>query len=221
MFILYHSSVVKFTLFSYRHADCCGTLDAMNHDLERTALLVIDVQAGLDDPHLGPRNNPDCEANIAALIDAWRVAGRPVVFVRHDSVEPDSPLRPGQPGNDFKPVVSGEPDLLVTKHTNSAFLGQPDLHDWLQERRITGVAITGIQTNYCCEATARMASDLGYRTMFVLDATHTFDLPAFGGGTLTAEELARVTASNLQDEFAEVVTTADLVRSSRSSTPAP
>jgi len=180
-------------------------------DLERTALLVIDVQRGLDDPLCGRRNNPACEENIAALLAGWRAAGWPVVFVRHDSVRGDSPLRPGQPGNDFKPVVSGAPDLLVTKHTNSAFLGTPDLHAWLQCRGITGVAIAGVQTNYCCESTARMANDLGYATLFILDATYTFDLPAHGGGTISAEELARVTASNLQGEVAEVVMTAELI----------
>jgi nicotinamidase-related amidase len=183
----------------------------MRHDLDRTALLVIDVQAGLDDPSHGPRNNPDCEANIAALLAAWRNRGRPVVFVRHDSVRPDSTLRPGLPGNAFKDVVSGEPDLLVVKHVNSAFFGEPDLHAWLQERGVTGVATTGIQTNYCVEATARTASDLGYDTIFVLDATHTFDLPAHGGGVIRADELARVTATNLQGEFADVVLTADLL----------
>jgi nicotinamidase-related amidase len=183
----------------------------MPRDLAGTALLVIDLQRGLDDPAHGPRNNPECEANIEKILAAWREAGRPVVFVRHDSIEPDSPLRPGQPGNDFKPAVSGEPDLLVAKHTSSAFLGEPDLDAWLQERGISGVAIVGVQTNYCCEATARTAGDLGYDTLFVLDATYTFDLPAHGGGILAAQELARVTASNLQDEFADVVMTADLL----------
>ena len=125
-------------------------------DLDDVALVVVDVQRGLEDPSLPPRDNPDCEANIARLLTAWRDAGRPVVFVRHDSRRPDSPLRPGQPGNDFKAVVSGEPDLLVVKHTNSAFLGEPDLHAWLGRRGIRGVAIVGVQTNYCCEATARM-----------------------------------------------------------------
>ena len=187
----------------------------MTHDLDRTALLVIDVQRGLDDPAHGPRNNPHCEANIEALLAAWREAERPVVFVRHDSIEPESTLRPGQPGNDFKPVVSGEPDLLVTKHTNSAFLGTPDLHGWLQERRLTGVVIVGVQTNYCCEATARMAGDLGYDTLFVLDATYTFDLAAHDGGTIPADELARVTASNLQGEVADVVRTVDLLDARR------
>ena len=56
-----------------------------------------------------------------------------------------------------------------------------------------------------------MAADLGYDTFFVLEATHTFDLPA---GSVRADE-SRVTASNLQGETADVVTTADLVRPSR------
>jgi nicotinamidase-related amidase len=183
----------------------------MDYDLTTTALLVIDVQAGFDDPIWGPRNNLSCEDNVAALIDAWRAADRPVVFVRHDSVTPGSPLRPGQAGNGLKSIIAGEPDLLVTKHVNSAFFGDPDLHGWLQDRGLTGVAITGIQTNFCCETTARMAGNLGYDTLFVLDATHTFDLPAHGGGTITADELARVTASNLDGEFADVVMTADLL----------
>ena len=180
-------------------------------DLSKTALLVVDVQKGMDDPDHGPRNNPACEANIAALITAWRGADRPVVFIKHNSVHPTSPLRPGQPGNDLKPEITGEPDLLVSKQVNSAFYGQPDLHAWLQERDITGVAVTGIQTNYCCETTARMAGNLGYDTLFVLDATFTFDMPAYGGGVITADELARVTATNLQDEFAQVVMTEELV----------
>jgi nicotinamidase-related amidase len=183
----------------------------MPRDLSNTALIVIDVQQGMDDPGMGPRNNPSCEQNVADLITAWRAADRPIVYVRHDSVMPGSPLRPDQPGNALKPIVTGEPDLLVTKHVNSAFYGSPDLHDWLRERSITSVAITGIQTNYCCETTARMAGNLGYDTLFVLDATHTFDLTAADGATITADELARVTAANLQDEFADVVMTADLL----------
>jgi len=183
----------------------------MDRDLSTTALVVVDLQVGFDDPVWGDRNNPDCEINVASLIEAWRSAGRPVVFVRHDSVSEGSPLRPNQPGNALKPEVSGEPDLLVTKHVNSAFYGEPDLHRWLSERGITGVAVAGIQTNMCCETTARMAGNLGYRTLFVLDATCTFDLPAHGGGIVTADELARVTATNLQDEFADVVMTADLL----------
>ena len=86
---------------------------------DAAALLVVDVQQGFDDEaHWGPRNNHSYEANIAALLAHWR---GPIIFVRHDSDEPDSPLRPGQPGNDFKPAITGTPDLLITKQTNSCF----------------------------------------------------------------------------------------------------
>ena len=175
-----------------------------------TALVVIDVQQGFDAVS-APRNHPDCERNVAALIEAWRRQGWPVVFVRHDSEEERSPLRPDLPGNALKPEVSGEPDLLVVKSVHSAFYGAPSLHGWAREQGIAGLAICGLQTNVCCETTARMASDLGYDTLFVIDATATFDQRAPDGGVITADELTRVTASTLDPEFCKVVTTADLV----------
>ncbi len=79
---------------------------------ENAALIVIDVQQGFDDPAFGRRSNPDCEANVAALITAWRANRRPLVFVRHDSLEERSSLAPGAPGNAFKAAVTGDPDLL-------------------------------------------------------------------------------------------------------------
>lgn len=181
-------------------------------DLNGCALLVVDVQRGFDDPRWGPRNNPACEANVAALIRGWRARGRPLVFVRHDSREPGSPLRPGAPGNAFKDAVIGEPDLLLSKQVNSAFYGEPDLHAWLRDRGIGTVAVCGITTDHCCSTTARMAANLGYRVLFVDDATHTFDRRAPDGSVIPAEEIQRASAASLHGEFADVVRTADLLR---------
>jgi nicotinamidase-related amidase len=178
---------------------------------DTAALVVIDVQQGFADPKWGRRNNPDMEANTAVLIEEWRRRGRPIVFVRHDSVEPDSPLRPGQQGNEFQDIVTGIPDLLVTKSVNSAFYGEPELDAWLRAGGIDTVVVCGIQTNLCCETTARMAGNLGYDTYFAIDATHTYDMVAPDGTALTADELARVTATNLHGEFATVLTTTDLL----------
>jgi nicotinamidase-related amidase len=175
--------------------------------MERVALIVVDVQRGFEDPVWGERNNPACEENIVALVEAWRAQGQPVVFVRHDGVEDGSPFTPGQPGNELDPVLTGEPDLLVAKSVNSAFHGDPDLAAWLRGEGIERIAVCGIQTNMCCETTARVAANLGFETDFVLDATHTFDLPAHGGGTISADELARVTASNIDPEFGRVLNT--------------
>lgn len=160
---------------------------------------------------MGPRNNPSCEANIAALLAEWRATDRPVVFVRHDSSTAGSPLLPGQPGNSFKPIVEGQPDLLVAKSVNSAFHGTPDLNGWLLQRELAGIVVAGITTNHCCETTARVGGNLGYRVLFALDATHTFDRHSPDGRLVSADELAVVTATNLDGEFATVVNTAHLL----------
>ena len=175
--------------------------------MDRTALIVVDVQQGFDDPVWGPRNNPACEENVATLIDAWSAARQPIVFVRHDSTEPGSPFTRGTPGNELRDILSREPDLLVAKSVNSAFHGEPDLAEWLRGEGIERVVVCGVQTNMCCETTARVAANLDFDMTFVLDATHTFDLPAHDGGTISADELARVTASNLDPEFGRVVDT--------------
>ena len=108
-------------------------------------------------------------------------------------------------------MVEGRPDLLVTKTVHSAFHGTPDLHDWLGKDEIDKLVICGIQTNMCCETTARIGSDLGYEVRFAIDATHTFDQDDHDGGTVTADELARVTAANLDPEFGRVLTAAEAI----------
>lgn len=178
-----------------------------------TALIVIDVQEGFRDASWGERGNPQCEANIEQLLHAWRAHDLPVVLVRHDSTSPTSPLRPGQPGNEFMPCVHGQHDVLITKSVNSAFYGDPDLDAWLRERGLTHVTICGITTNHCCETTARMAGNLGYDVTFVLDATATFARTDQTGRVFTGDELAAVTAVNLDGEFATVRTTQDVLAS--------
>jgi nicotinamidase-related amidase len=174
-------------------------------DLDRTALVVVDVQRAFDDlAYWGRRNNPECEANIASLIGAWRDAGRPLVFVRHEFESHD---------HAFKDVVTGEPDLLVSKQVNSAFYGSPDLDGWLRENGIGSIALCGITTDHCVETTARMGANLGYDVLFVLDATHTFDRTGPDGTVMTADELARATATSLHEEFAAIVRTEELVAS--------
>jgi len=175
------------------------------------ALIVIDVQKGFTEHDVrGERNNPDCEDNIVKLIAAWRENNLPLIYVKHNSKSETSVLRPNQPGNDFKDIITGAPDLLVTKSVNSAFYGTPDLYQWLKENNIDSVAICGIQTNMCCETTARMAGNLGLDTWFILDATHTF-AKEFNGKKVSAEELAQTTALNLSGEFAEILNTDEAI----------
>ncbi|WP_156727414.1 cysteine hydrolase family protein [Streptomyces apocyni] len=183
------------------------------------ALVVVDVQQGFEELDFwGVRNHPEADGNIASLIDVWQATGRPVVFARHDSDQPGSPLGVGRPGNGFKEYVERRrgkgagAELLLTKRVNSAFYGTPDLDAWFKEAGITQFVVTGIQTNMCVETTARMGGNLGYDVLFALDATYTFGLEGPFGWQLTADELARATAVSLQGGgFARVVRTEELV----------
>jgi nicotinamidase-related amidase len=175
-------------------------------------LVLIDVQQGFSDASWGKRNNPDAEDNIGRLIDAWTTTRRPIVRVRHASTHPDSPLRPEAAGHAFHPVVADVvPSLEIVKSVHSAFLGTPDLHAWLGARKARQLVVTGIQTNRCCETTARMGGDLGYDVLFVLDATYTFEEVGPDGAVVTGDQFAAVTAANIEGNFGHVVRTADLV----------
>jgi len=187
---------------------------------ENAALVVVDVQKGFDEAGFwGPRNNPEADGNIASLIDVWQATGRPVVFVRHDSPKPRSPLRPGYEGNRFKEYVerrcgkgAGGAELLITKTVNSAFYGTPDLDAWLKAEGVSQFVVAGIQTNMCVETTARMGGNLGYGVVVAYDATYTFDLEGPFGWRRSADEVAQASAVSLHGGgFARVVTTKEVV----------
>jgi nicotinamidase-related amidase len=168
------------------------------------ALLLIDVQQGLDAPRYGTRNNPDAERRIAALLEGWRQARWPVIHVQHMSQEPDSPLRPGEPGNRFKSEalpLDGEP--VFQKTVNSAFIGTA-LEAHLRREGIRDLVVAGLTTDHCVSTTVRMAGNLGFRVVVVNDATATFERTGPDGARYTAEQMHGAALASLHGEFAEV-----------------
>ena len=176
------------------------------------ALLVIDVQQAFLDPDWGERNNPEAESNIARLLAAWRSSGRPIRHVVHDSVEPNSLLRPECPGNAIQAAAApkaGEP--VYRKHVNSAFIGT-NLERDLREHGIDTLVIAGLTTNHCVSTTARMAGNLGFTTYVVSDATAAFARPALDGTLRPAEAVHSAALSDIHQEFATVADTAEILR---------
>jgi len=179
--------------------------------VEPAALLIIDVQKAIDHPSWGERNNPQAEKNIAALLQAWRAAKRPIYHIRHDSTEPTSHYRPGQPGHDFKPEAQPLPgETIVAKQTNSAFIGTT-LESQLRQSKHETLVITGVITNNSVEATVRMAGNLGFRVYLVEDATFTFGRKDWAGVPRTAEEVHNMSLANLNGEYCTVVRTQDIL----------
>jgi nicotinamidase-related amidase len=171
-------------------------------------LLVIDVQQGFrHSGYWGNNANPRALSNIEALVSHWRERNLPVVVIKHNSKNPDSPLFPGNPGNQLEEFLDGPKDTIIQKSVNSAFYGTPDLHLWLSKRSFRNLVICGITTNFCCETTARMAGNLGYNTSFVIDATDAFDQIDLAGERVPAADVMRMSAANLNGEFAKVIST--------------
>jgi nicotinamidase-related amidase len=169
-------------------------------------LLVIDVQRAFDEPGWAERNNPEAEERVGALLAAWRDAGAPVVHVRHESDPSDGRFHRGTPGFEFKPEaepLQGEP--VVEKRTNSAFVNT-GLEEHLRAVGAEKVVVAGLTTDHCCSTTARSASDLGFETWFVADATATHARAGFDAETIHATALA-----SLDGEFAQIMSTTDAI----------
>lgn len=178
---------------------------------DRTVLLPIDMQTAFDAPPWPRRWNAAVDINGLALLAAWRRAGRPIVHVRHDSVEPGSTLRPERPGNAFRPgFAPAVGEALVTKSVNAAFIGT-DLDLRLRRLGATGVVVFGISTDMCVSTTTRVGANLGWPMLLVEDACDCFDLPDGKGGTIAAEAIHAAHVATLRAEFATVATTAEVV----------
>ena len=179
-------------------------------DLSRSVLLPIDMQQAFDGPAWPRRWNQDVDANGLALLAAWRAAGRPIIHVRHDSVQPGSSLARGSPGNAFRPgfePLEGEP--LVSKSVNSAFIGT-DLDLRLKRLGAKQVVVFGISTDMCVSTTVRTGANMGWDMILVPDACDCFDLPDGQGGTIPAEEVQRAHVATLSFEFCRTLSTAEL-----------
>jgi nicotinamidase-related amidase len=177
----------------------------------RGVLLIIDLQKAIDDPSWGVRNNPQCETNVAKLVERWRDAKRKIVHVRHSSSSPLSTYWPEKPLWEFKPEampIDGE--TVVTKHHHSAFIGT-GLQEMLTDEGFDTIVVTGVITNNSVEATVRHANNLGFHVYVVSDATFTFGRMAVDGSHHKAEEVHLHSLSNMNVEYATVVTTADLL----------
>ncbi len=144
------------------------------------ALIIIDLQRGITGRDVAPHDANEVVASAAKLIQAFRGAHLPVVFVRvspgpETMLKPlvDDPvsLGPPQPGwDELDPRLGrSESDVVVTKQNWGAFYGT-DLDLQLRRRGITRIVLCGIATNIGVESTARDAYERNYKLLFAEDA---------------------------------------------------
>ena len=151
---------------------------------DKTALVLIDLQAGTLAAPTVPYPPGDVVGNAARLADAFRGAGAPVVLVRManaadgaDAVRGRSEAARRAGGSsrphDLGPIadaLAGHPeDVAVTKRNWGAFYGT-DLDLQLRRRGVTQIVLGGVATSLGVESTARAAHEHGYNLAFAVDA---------------------------------------------------
>ena len=188
------------------------------------ALIVIDVQESFRRrPTWDVVSNPGIAGDVQRLVDAARAAGDLVVWVLHSEPGTGNVFDPElgfvRPVDELKPA---DDEPILTKTSRNAFT-TTNLAQLLTERGIRHLVLCGIQTEQCCETTARVAADLGYEVTFVTEATATFpiahrDAPAGRSleevladpRTLTTGDIVARTEYALAGRFATIRTVAEV-----------
>jgi ureidoacrylate peracid hydrolase len=185
----------------------------MRLEAAASALLVIDMQRFFLDPGSPTytAGGPAIIPRVRLLIDAFRRAGRPVVFTRHvhhphglDGGIMDwwweGKCLEGSPESEIVAELAPLPgEKVVLKHRYSAFF-DTDLETVLRCLKAQDLVVCGVMTNLCCESTARDAYYRDYRVFFPADAS----------GSIT-EDLHRGALAGLAFGFAYVNLSADIV----------
>ncbi|KAI0506843.1 isochorismatase [Xylaria bambusicola] len=192
-----------------------------------SALLLIDIQQGFNDPSYKGRSTPDFEVNIAKLLAAFRAADNAhVIHVAHHSRSEASALHPSKPGVHFMEYAAPRPGELVrSKDVNSAFVGT-DLESVIKKLGVQRLVVAGLTTGHCVSTSVRMASNLrvvdhphggvaaGHKTageiIVVADATAMYNWP-YAGEVVDGDTLHEINLATLDDEFCVVRNTEEVL----------
>jgi nicotinamidase-related amidase len=155
----------------------------MNPNIPKhTALLVIDVQAGLFCTEPAPFEADAVVTRINAVTAQARRVGAPVIFIQHDGKPSSEDVVPFTEGWKLHPDLEVQPgDLVIRKTTCDAFY-DTTLENELRSRHITTLLLMGYATDFCVDATLRSGASRDFSIIVVADAHTTSDNPVLMAG---------------------------------------
>ena len=159
-----------------------------------TALLIIDVQNDyFEGGAMSLVGTDKASENIKSLLQKFRTAHQPVVYIQHIATRPDATFFvPNTIGAEIHANVKPlDDEKVIIKHYPNSFR-ETDLPEHLKSLDITNLVICGMMTHMCIDATTRAAKDLGFNCTLIADACATKNLEI--NGTI-------VTAENVQNSF--------------------
>ncbi|MFP5116485.1 cysteine hydrolase family protein [Bacillaceae bacterium C204] len=149
--------------------------------MSNSVLLVVDVQTALIKEH--PYNEKKVIGNIKKLISIARDSNKEVLYVRHDDGIGEE-LEYGTDGwQIYNEIAPNKDERVFEKKYNSAFF-KTGLKEYLESKKIDTIILTGLQTEYCIDATLKSAFDNGYRVIIPEQTNTTFDNEYLSGEKL-------------------------------------
>ena len=140
--------------------------------MTKTVLLVIDAQELITTKKLYAFDK--YMENVRKLISEARKSGTEVIYVRHD----DGQGKPLSKGNDGFDVCSEfapqEGERIFDKYVNSPFRDS-GLLEYLCSKGVKRLIITGLQTDYCIDATVKCGFEHGFEVIVPEYCNTTFD----------------------------------------------
>lgn len=191
-------------------------------DPTHTAVLVVDMQNDFcaEGGYIHKTRNADMSENpalaerISALVESGRASGTSIVWIQANYeprfLSPQAIIKReerqpglvccagGSWGWEFFKVAPHPDDILIEKHSFSAFFGT-ELDRLLRFRGIKTLIMTGVATNTCVESTLRDGFFLGYYIVLVEDCCNS-----------AAQHLHKSTLDNVRMNFGDVVQAAEL-----------
>ena len=176
-----------------------------------TALLVIDIQNDYFPGGAMALEGAEAAAeNARRAIETFRARGLPVVHVRHLSVRPGASFfLPGTRGAEIHELVRPQgAEAVVEKNFPNSFRATA-LQRMLELQGIKHLAVAGMMTHMCVDATVRHAADLGYGITLLGDACAT-RAQSFAGETVAARQVHAAFLAALNGFYAKVIPSHEL-----------
>ncbi|GGC91763.1 cysteine hydrolase family protein [Enterococcus wangshanyuanii] len=144
------------------------------------ALIVIDLQNGLEQTGNGLFQLNDVLTGVNQRICAYRKQQQPIIFIQHE----DEELIPQSHNWQlFEQLDARSEDYYVGKtHANSFF--KTVLKQQLDALAVTELEFCGAQTEYCVDTTIRMAHGLGYTNFMKKGLSTTLNNELLGAKTI-------------------------------------
>lgn len=195
---------IKYTFFFLLSLVTCFTAFSQNSKstMKNKALLIIDIQMFYFPGGSVPLVEPEKAAqNAAQVLNYARNNNILVIHIKHNA----------NSGSEIHQLVSPiDGEKVISKSEANAFSGT-DLLDYLKEKNIEELIITGMQTHMCVEAATRAAYDLGFTCTVIEDACATRDLK-FKDKIVKAEDVHYSTLSALNRTYATIITTEEFIK---------